>query len=57
MEYRVMIDSRGLKHKFVADYIGVVSKSMLSLFLKGERNLSPERMMKLHKLLNVSKQK
>ncbi|MGM7720524.1 helix-turn-helix domain-containing protein [Metabacillus sp. Hm71] len=56
MQYRNIIDSRGLKHRFVADYIGV-SKSMLSLFLKGERNLAPERLMKLHKLLNIGKQK
>lgn len=54
MDYRNMIDTRGLKHTFVADYIGV-SKSMLSLFLKGERNLTPERIMKLHKVLGLHK--
>lgn len=56
MEYRSIIDSKGLKHKFIADYIGV-SKGMFSLFLKGERNLAPERLKKLHKLLQIGKQK
>lgn len=56
MEYRSIIDKKGLKHKFVADYIGV-SKGMFSLFLKGKRNLAPERMTKLHNLLQIGKQK
>lgn len=54
MDYRKVIDNHGLKHTFIANYIGV-SKSMFSLFLKGERNLSPEKLMKLHKVLGLHK--
>lgn len=53
MNYRELIDSKGLRHDFVAKNVGV-SKTMLSLFLKGERNLSPEYKMRLHRVLKVN---
>lgn len=53
MDYRKLIDDNGKKHVWVANKIGV-SRSMLSKFLKGERNLNPESLKELHKLLNIN---
>jgi transcriptional regulator with XRE-family HTH domain len=52
LNYRKIIDQKGLKHKYIAEKIGV-SKAMLSLFLSGQRNLSQEKKMKLNKILNI----
>jgi transcriptional regulator with XRE-family HTH domain len=53
MNYRELIEQSGYKHKFVAQKIGV-SKTMLSLFLSGSKNLSLEKRIKLNQLLKVN---
>lgn len=51
MELRKTIDKKGLKHKWLAEQIGV-SSTMLSLYLSGERNLSEEKEKMLKGLLS-----
>jgi predicted transcriptional regulator len=53
MDYRKMIEESGLKHKFIAQKLGI-SSAMLSFFLSGTRNLSLEKRIKLNQLLKVN---
>ena len=42
MDYKKSIQNKGLKQNWLAKKLGV-SESLLSMFLKGNRNLSPEK--------------
>jgi len=53
LEYKKLIRDKGLKQNFIAQKIGV-SKTMMSLFLSGKRNLSPENKLKLHRILDIN---
>lgn len=53
LEYKKLIRDKGLKQNFIAQKIGI-SKTMMSLFLSGKRNLSPENKSKLHRILDIN---
>ncbi|WP_186445763.1 helix-turn-helix domain-containing protein [Paenibacillus cremeus] len=55
MDYKQLINERGIKQQFLADKLGI-SKTMMSLFLSGKKNLSPEKISMLNKLLNVKEE-
>ncbi len=52
MEYRTLVKLSGYKIQHIAKEVGV-SRVMLSYFLSGKRNLSPEKLHKLNKILNI----
>lgn len=52
LDYRGIIDENGIKHRYIAEQIKV-SKTMLSLFLSGKKNLSPEKKRLLHSVLKI----
>lgn len=49
---RELIDKMGIKHKHVADRIGV-HKVVFSYFLNGDRDLKPEELTKLKNYLQL----
>ena len=51
MDLKKKIEKKGLKQVWLAEQIGV-SKSLLSLYLSGERNLSEEKEKMLKGLLS-----
>ncbi|TVY09941.1 helix-turn-helix transcriptional regulator [Paenibacillus cremeus] len=55
VDYKQLINERGIKQQFLADKLGI-SKTMMSLFLSGKKNLSPEKISMLNKLLNVKEE-
>lgn len=52
MNYKNIINSKGLKQNWIADQIGV-TESMLSKVLSGEKRFSKENQKKFHKILGL----
>jgi plasmid maintenance system antidote protein VapI len=52
MDYNRIIEELGLKKVYVAKKIGI-TKVHFSYFLHGKRNMSPDKMEKLHQILGI----
>jgi predicted XRE-type DNA-binding protein len=52
MDYKTHIKSRGIKQTWIADKVGV-SRAMITMFLNGKANLSPEKRRILDSVLEI----
>ncbi|WP_144028212.1 helix-turn-helix domain-containing protein [Paenibacillus ferrarius] len=52
MDYKSIIDSKGIKQSWIAKQLGV-TRAMVNLYIKGKTGMAPEKVRKMNQLLGI----